>query len=575
MFKKLSTRISFILSIILIIVMFGFGHYMIQERVNEMNETILQKGVASAKTASVITSRILEDIVDNGIFTLEEVLNHSLTPIQLPDFILKNYKSRSADELESIQKYHYTTTLDSYLDNVLLEIQDEFLKDKQIVYAVLADSNGFIPTHNSVFNKKLTGKFIFDRDNNRTKRVYDDEVGLKSARNKCEPFLKQVYKRDTGEVMWDISAPVYVKGHHWGAFRVGYSMEATQHELNKLRKRMLMFMLLMVLVTIFTINRVTAIMMKPLCALRCGVEKVAMGDLSFKQEVKSNDEVGDLARGFNKMTEDLRIYIDDLKRTTMAKEKIESDLRIATEIQGSMLPRVFPAFPHRDEFDIHATMIPAKEVGGDFYDFFFINKNELCFLIGDVSGKGVSAALFMVICKTLLKTEALRGLDPANVLTNVNVLLYPDNDACMFATVFLAILNTKTGKLKYGNAGHNPPILYKIGKDPEYIKVETGLVLGVMDEIEFGKGELDMEKDDILYIYTDGVTEAMDDKQDMFGEERLLEIFNRVKDESPEQIISTILKELNFFVKIAPQTDDITMVTFKYFGKKEKDNTKI
>ncbi len=572
MFKKLSTRISVILSIILIVVMFGFGHYIIQERVNDLNETILQKGVASAKTGSVVAGRILDDIIDNGIFTLEEVLNHSLTPVQLPDFILKNYKARSAAELKSIQKYHYTTTLDSYLDNVLLGIQDEFLKDKQIVYAALADSNGFCPTHNSIFNKKLTGKFTFDRDNNRTKRLYNDEVGLKAVRNKTMPYLKQVYKQDTGVIMWDISAPVYVKGHHWGAFRIGYSMEATQHELNKLRKRMLMFILLMVLVTIFTINRVTAIMMKPLRELHDGVEKVAMGDLSFKQEVKSNDEVGDLARGFNKMTEDLRIYIDDLKRTTMEKEKIESDLRIATEIQGSMLPRVFPAFPHRDEFDIHATMIPAKEVGGDFYDFFFINKDELCFLIGDVSGKGVSAALFMVICKTLLKTEALRGLDPADVLTNVNVLLYPDNDACMFATVFIGIFNTKTGKLKYGNAGHNPPILYKGGKDPEYIQMETGLVLGVMDEIEFGKGELDMEKDDVLYIYTDGVTEAMNDDKVLFGEERLLEIVKRVKDESTEQIISTILKELSFFVKIAPQTDDITMVTFKYFGKKQNKN---
>jgi len=260
----------------------------------------------------------------------------------------------------------------------------------------------------------------------------------------------------------------------------------------------------------------------------------------------------------------IKRFIENLTTTIAAKQKIESDLKIAHKIQSDMLPRVFP---NRKEFDIYATMEPAKEIGGDFYDFFFVNEDELCFIIGDVSGKGVPAALFMAITKTLLKTEALRKLSPGEIIYNANNRIVPENDECMFATVLVAILNIKTGKLKFASAGHNPPLLCTKDKDFEYLDLKKSFVLGGMANMKFVSCELTMKPNDIIFLYTDGVNEAMniDDKQ--FTEPKLKKDINELKDKSVIEIIQGIRKKVKEFVKEAPQSDDITMLTVKFYGE--------
>ncbi len=421
-----------------------FTFYLAKQQTEEMNEKNLRKGIASAKIGAKIMGYTLENIIDNGLFSLAQVFDYSLAPIDLPKYITEKYTDVSEKNLNAVRKYHYSTTLDSYLDNAIVSIQDEFLADSQIVYAVLIDVNGYVPTHNSIYNRPLTGNFINDRSWSRTKRIYNDKIGLNAAQNAGQSYLQQIYKQDTGKVFWDISSPVFVKGKRWGAFRVGFSMQDTENAMAELRRKVVIMMAILLVVSVIFINRITESMMKPLDQLHQGVNKVAKGDLNFNQIIKSNDEIGDLAKAFKKMTLDLTHYIKDLEETTKAKERIQSELMIARQIQTSMLPRIFPAFPNRKEFDIYAIMDPAKEVGGDLYDFFLIDDNNLCFIIGDVSGKGVPAALFMVICKMLLKREIMRGIPISEALANVNNILYPDNETCMFATVLCCGLNIKS-----------------------------------------------------------------------------------------------------------------------------------
>ena len=250
------------------------------------------------------------------------------------------------------------------------------------------------------------------------------------------------------------------------------------------------------------------------------------------------------------------------------KDKIESELQIAHEIQKSMLPRLFPPFPDRKEFDIYAVMNPAKNVGGDFYDFFFIDKQRLCIIIGDVSDKGVPAALFMTIIKTLLKTEALRIISPDAVLQRVNDILYPDNESCSFATVFCGFLNVKTGVLEFSNGGHIPP--YLIGKDHsiDTVKIDRNYMVGNLKGATFTTQKIKLKKNDVLFLFTDGVTDAETEKGEMFTDKRLKAALAKgcTDDISSGGIVNYILNELKTFAGAAPQYDDTTIVSVKFLG---------
>jgi len=567
MFKKLSVRVSLLIMIIITIVMIGFTVFLIKDRSEELEEIIINKGVTSAKIGADIMEDVLTTIIDNGIFTKKEVFNFELVPIELPRKLTQKYKNVSEKQLNSIKMYHYVTTLDSYLDNALVEIEDKFLEDPQVAYAALLDKNSYVPAHNTKFNKRLTGDFVYDRNNSRSKRIYTDKVGLAAVRNKDKDYLKQVYYRDTGEVMWDISAPVFVKGEHWGAFRFGVSMEMTKKAVNELKWKLIVLMSVLLIVLVLVVSQVIAFMMRPLKVLHQGVNKLAKGNLSFKQEKFSNDEIGDLGKAFTKMVNDLKDYIEKLKTTTAAKEKMEGELRIAHEIQMGILPKIFPPYPKVPFFDLKAMLLPARSVGGDLYDFFMIDEDNFCFVIGDVSGKGVPAALLMAVTMTLIKTLAKEVMLPEEIMARVNNEIAKDNESCMFVTTFCGILNVKTGVVNYANAGHNPPLIIRKNKKVEYLKVARGPAVGAVEDVTYQREKIILKPGDTIYMYTDGVTEAFNDRDEEFSEKRLLETVELYRDNNAKDLIRKSLQVVQNFSQGVAQSDDITMLVLKYTGK--------
>ncbi len=284
-------------------------------------------------------------------------------------------------------------------------------------------------------------------------------------------------------------------------------------------------------------------------------------------EIRTGDEVEELANSFRKMEEDMISYIRSFMKITAEKERIGAELNVATQIQADMLPRIFPAFPERQEFDIYATMNPAKEVGGDFYDFFLVDDDHLAVVIADVSGKGVPAALFMVIAKTLIKNHAQNKETPGEVFTNTNEQLCEGNDAGLFVTAWMGVLQISTGHFVYVNAGHNPPLLRRAGGSFEWLKSRPGFVLAGMEGVRYRENEMELAPGDVLYLYTDGVTEATDAHQQLFGEERLQAALNEQPMLPVGQMLSKIKGCIDSFVGEAEQFDDITMLGLEYLKR--------
>ena len=283
--------------------------------------------------------------------------------------------------------------------------------------------------------------------------------------------------------------------------------------------------------------------------------------------IRTGDEVELLANSFRKMEEDMISYIRSFVAVTAEKERIGAELNVATQIQADMLPRIFPAFPDREEFDIYATMDPAKEVGGDFYDFFLVDDDHLAMVIADVSGKGVPAALFMVIAKTLIKNHAQNKDCPSAVFTQTNEQLCEGNDAGLFVTAWMGLLEISTGKFTYVNAGHNPPLLKHADGQFEWLKSRPGFVLAGMEGIRYREFTMELTPGDVLYLYTDGVTEATDANQELFGEARLQAALNEVSDLPVHKLLPKIKERIDSFVGEAEQFDDITMLGLSYRNK--------
>ena len=284
-------------------------------------------------------------------------------------------------------------------------------------------------------------------------------------------------------------------------------------------------------------------------------------------EINTGDEIALLARSCNAMMQDITDYMRNLRAVTAEKERIGAELGVATHIQASMLPCIFPAFPTRKEFNIYATMQPAKEVGGDFYDFFLVDDDHLAVVIADVSGKGVPAALFMVIAKTLIKDHAQLGITPAEVFTETNAQLCQANEEGLFVTAWMGVLEISTGRLTYVNAGHNPPLLRQGGAGYTYLHARPGFVLAGMEGMRYRQAELTMAPGDALYLYTDGVTEATDTHDELYGEERLQAVLNASPDAPPETLLPAVKTDIDAFVGDAPQFDDITMLGLYYHGQ--------
>lgn len=424
-------------------------------------------------------------------------------------------------------------------------------------YAALLSRNGMILAH------KLTDSIMNDTFFSIAEARNDPamrELGRRMIRGESGFVL---YKSIAGFESYMYYAPIVRSG--WTLAVVFPEEELVAGTVSLLLKTALFGVAGLVLLMLAVINVVRS-MTGPLRRLTTAADHLAGGD--FDQALppaRYQDEVGVLTHGFESMRTSLKQYILNLTETTAAKERIQSELKVATDIQASLLPRVFPAFPERSEFDIFASMDPAKEVGGDFYDFFFLDDDNLCFLIADVADKGVPAALYMMVAKTLLKSEGQRLREPDAMLTSVNRILAADNERCMFATVFCAILDVNNGELRYANAGHNPPVILE-STGLHFLAMRAELMLGPVAETEYHTARLRLQPGDTIFLYTDGVTEAKDPRDRAFGEQALREALLRVADQDPTTVIHHVRDDLRRHAAGAPQSDDVTMLALKFRG---------
>ena len=288
-------------------------------------------------------------------------------------------------------------------------------------------------------------------------------------------------------------------------------------------------------------------------------------------EISEIEDISDLAKSIDKMEADMLQYIRNLTAVTAEKERIGAELNVAKTIQENSVPNIFPPFPGRKDFDIYASMTPAKEVGGDFYNFFLIDDDHLAMVIADVSGKGVPAALFMMVTNILISDRTHMGGTPAEILTFVNNNLCEHNEADMFVTVWLGILEISTGKIIAANAGHDDPVVYRKGGEFELVKNKHGLVVGAMSGVKYKDFEIQLNKGDKIFLYTDGLPEATDKHHKMFTAEGMVKALNQYKEENPETILKGVNHCVDEFVGNAPQFDDLTMMCLEL---KEESNLK-
>ena len=295
---------------------------------------------------------------------------------------------------------------------------------------------------------------------------------------------------------------------------------------------------------------------------------VAKGDFSAQlPSIYTNDEIGQLRNSFEEMQISLAKYVEELKETTASKASIESELRIASDIQRSMLPKVFPPYPNRDDVDVFGQLKSAKAVGGDLIDF-FIRDEKLFFCIGDVSGKGVPASLVMSVARAMFRSASMHVELPSKIVKRINGAIADQNDANMFVTMFIGVLDLSTGLLRYCNAGHDAPLL--IGKDVSLLPVEPNIPIGLFPDLECEVQEVQVEPGSLLFLYTDGLTEAENLKHEQFGEERMMENAQRQKDGAkgkglqPKAMILNMTEDVAAFVGEAEQSDDLTMLAISY-----------
>ncbi len=283
------------------------------------------------------------------------------------------------------------------------------------------------------------------------------------------------------------------------------------------------------------------------------------------EKIHGHNEISILAKSVKKMSKDLNQFIEDLTVATAEKERLGAELNVAKQIQAEMLPRVFPPYDNHKELELFASMEPAKEVGGDFYDFYMIDDDHFAVVVGDVSGKGVPAALFMVITKTLLKDTAAHEFNPAKIFEHVNTILCEGNESGLFVTCWMGILTLSTGELKFANAGHNAPLIMQNG-EIKYLTTKPNLMLAGMDGIPYTTHSTTLAKGDRLFIYTDGVTEATNAENELYGENRLLEVMKSAGNKTPREVLEFVRSDIDAFVKTAPQFDDITMLELLFQG---------
>ncbi len=368
----------------------------------------------------------------------------------------------------------------------------------------------------------------------------------------------------SGKRSWAYYAPIVSTG--W-SLAVVFPLDEFMADIIRLNRAVIVLgaagLLLLLGVVVFIARSIAG----PLRAMAKATGEIATGNLDVEMpSIRSDDEVGRLAQAFEHMKVSLKKYIKELTEATAAKQKIESELNIAHDIQMSMLPKVFPPFPDRREFDIYAFIETERQVGGDLYDFYFIDKDRLCFVIGDVVGKGISAALFMAMATTLFKATAAKGIEANAILAHVDAELKKNNNEDMFLTAFLGILDTRTGEVVYANGGHNPPFIIRKNGETVFVEEIEGKVIGAYEGMDFKTGRFTLGPGEALFMYTDGVTEARDAKGGFFSEDRLMKELEDSRGQPVKETVFAVSRAIKEFSRGAPRSDDITMMVLKFNG---------
>jgi len=341
-------------------------------------------------------------------------------------------------------------------------------------------------------------------------------------------------------------------------------MFASLHRLNL--TILLLSFIGMGLLLFFTIKIIDKLI-SPLTKFAHSARTIAEGNFNATlPKIETNDEMKELHDSFEFMQKELSNYIVHLKETTSAKEKIESELRIAKEIQMGMIPHIFPPFPNLTQIDLFALLEPAKEVGGDLYDFFLIDDTHLCFAIGDVSGKGVPASLFMAVTRTLLRSMAPNQRSPKIIINSLNKSLTLGNESSMFVTFFLAIINIETGEMKYSNAGHNPPVIMRENGEVEFFEIVKEIPLGLFEDFQYSEKERIITKNERIFLYTDGITEAENWNEELYSEQKLIDCLSNVNSLDPSEIVMKVARDVVVHVNDYQQSDDLTMLCIIYLG---------
>lgn len=370
------------------------------------------------------------------------------------------------------------------------------------------------------------------------------------------------YRRPDGSRFITVYGPI-PHTPHWG---LGVSLPETalMGRAQGLMRVLLWGMAGLLLAVLVLVVLVSGRIAAPVAQLLHGVEQVSRGHLDHRLDIRTGDEIQHLADAFNRMTDDLREHIRELARVTAEKARVDGELHAARRIQASMLPHLFPPYPHIPNIQLYATMEPAKEVGGDFYDHYLLDDRRLCLCVGDVSGKGVPAALFMVIGMTILKNLARQGLTLEQVCAQANDMLCSENG--MFITLFMAVLDTGSGELEYVNAGHNPPLLARSGSGFAWLKSTPQLFLGGLEGQRYQSRRLTLGAGDRLFLYTDGLTEAMNPTDDMYGEVRALAAADAALagDPGAQELIERMRRAVGEFTADAPAADDMTLLTLTF-----------
>lgn len=433
--------------------------------------------------------------------------------------------------------------------------------------------------------------YVVDADNSETgcpagtwDVIYEQNYDIFTSPEKGFP----AYITNTEEFGWLCSAGAAIyneKGEVIAYAMTDISMDRVMKERQEFLVHLLMFLagatVILLLVMIVLIDRSVVSPINRLAeAARSLVDDMQKGEGTqsnsslSRLRMKSGDEIEALFHSIQFMEKELNSYIQNLFQVTAEKERIGTELDVARHIQASMLPCIFPAFPEQKEIDIYATMDPAKEVGGDFYDFFMVDEEHLAVVMADVSGKGVPAALFMVIGKTLVKDHTQPGCDLGEVFTKVNKLLCDSNSEGMFITAFEGVLDLVTGEFCFVNAGHEMPFLCRKGETYEPYKIPAGFVLAGLEEVRYQAGRMQLSPGDKIFQYTDGVTEAANQADELYGMERLKDILGQNADKSPMELLPAVKEDIDRFVGEAKQFDDITMLCLEYVRRRPERTPK-